>query len=208
MGEKIMKTIILDTRERNVDFIKYLMNAACEKGYEVQREAIAFGDIKYQNIHVERKEINDLCSSVCEGRMFDQIYQMKANPDYTSIIAISGTYNELWKDNKNKIPHIEGALRQIMAWGIPVMQCKDDVELVDKVLKLFEYDKLVLVPIKRVDKDDKLSLFMSLPNVGRGGAKKLFAKWNNMVELCTATIPELQKVLGPKKGERVYDSLR
>ena len=207
MGEK-MKIITLDTREQNADFIKYLTNTAYEKGYKVELEALPFGDIKYENIVIERKEINDFCGSVCSDRMFNQIHQMKSNPDYSSIIAISGTYDNLWKDNKNKIPHLEGALRQIMAWGIPVMQCSNDVELVDKILKLFEYDKPTSTPIKRVDKDDKLSLFMALPNVGRTGAKKLFSKWSNMVELCAATMLEIQKVLGPKKGEQVYNSLR
>lgn len=202
------KKITLDTREQNDSFIQYLIDAAREKGYNVQLEALPFGDIKYENIVIERKEINDFCGSVCSDRMFNQIYQMKSNPEYSSIIAISGTYDQLWKDNKNKIPHLEGALRQIMAWGIPILECKDDIELVDKILKLFEYDKPVSIPVKRVDKDDKLSLFMALPNVGRGGAKKLFSKWTNMVELCAATKEELQKVLGPKKGERVYNSLR
>jgi len=202
------KVISLDTRETDDDFIAYLADAAHAQGYEIHLEALPFGDIKYENIVIERKAINDFCSSVCSDRMFNQIYQMKANVDYSTIIAISGTYNQLWKDNMDKIPRMEGALRQIMAWGIPVMQCGNDEELVDRVLKLFEYSKPVDVPVKRVDKDDKLSMFMALPRVGRVDAKKLFKSWDTMTALCNATRLELQEVLGPKKGADVYNALR
>ena len=49
MGEK-MKTITLDTREQNEDFIKYLTNTAHEKGYEIQLEAIPFGILNIKTL--------------------------------------------------------------------------------------------------------------------------------------------------------------
>lgn len=203
-----MKTIILDTRENDNDFIAYLGDAAQAKGYSVHMEALSFGDIKYEDIVIERKEINDFCSSVCSDRMTNQIFQMKANSDYNSIIALSGTYDQLWRDNKDKIPRLDGALKQIMAWGIPVMHCMNDEELVDRILVLFDYARPIDVPIKRVDKDSKLSMFMALPHVGRKAAKKLMKEYDNMAVLCTATKSDLTKSLGPKKGADVYDALR
>lgn len=204
----MVKTITLDTRESKDEFIAYLADAARAKGYSIHMEALPFGDVKYENIVVERKEINDFCSSICSDRMFNQIFQMKANADYISIIALSGTYNNLWTKNKDKIPHLNGALKQITAWGIPVIHCGNDDELVDRILELFEYAKPIDIPVKRVDKDHKLSLFMALPKVGRKAAKKLMVEYKNMAELCTASKKELQDILGPKKGEDVYNALR
>ncbi len=202
------KTITLDTRENKEEFISYLADAARAKGYGIHMEALPFGDVKYENIVIERKEVNDFCSSVCSDRMYNQIFQMKANQDYSTIIAISGTYDKLWRDNKDKIPRLDGALRQIMAWGIPVMTCQNDEELVDRSLVLFEYARPIDVPLKRIDKDGKTSLFTALPKVGRENAKKLIKEFDNMVLLCNASKKELQDVLGPKKGEDVYNALR
>jgi ERCC4-type nuclease len=202
------KVITLDTRENKDSFIAYLTDAANVRDYSIYLEALPFGDIKFENIIVERKEINDFCSSVCGNRMYEQIAQMKANLDYASIIALSGTYNNLWKNNKDKIPVLNGALQQIMAWGIPVMHCQSDEELVDRVLTLFEYAKPIDVPIKHVTKDTQISLFTALPKIGRKNAKKIQKKYDNMVKLCTIPQEELQEVLGPVKGKDVFNALR
>jgi len=202
------KTISLDTREQKDEFIAYLIDTAHAKGYDVHLEALPFGDIKFENIIIERKEINDFCASVCSDRMFNQIAQMKANPDYVTIIGLSGAYKDLWKDNIIKIPHMEGALKQIMAWGIPVMACMDDKHLVDNMLAIFEHSKPIDVPIKRVEKNKKDSLFMALPGIGRKHGKELIAKYGNMCNLCKASKEELIKLLGPVKGTNVYNAVR
>jgi len=202
------KVITLDTRENKDSFIAYLIDAANKRGYTIQLKALPFGDIQFENIIIERKEINDFCSSVCGNRMYEQLAQMKANLEYTSIIALSGTYNNLWKNNKDKIPALNGALMQILAWGVPVMHCISDEDLVDRVLNVFEYSRPIDVPIKHVTKDTQISLFAALPRVGRKNAKKIQKKYNNMITLCTIPKEELQTLLGPVKGEEIFNALR
>jgi ERCC4-type nuclease len=51
-------------------------------------------------------------------------------------------------------------------------------------------------------------LFLALPKVGRKAAKKIRKEYNSMVTLCTIPKDELQALLGPKKGEDVYNALR
>lgn len=200
--------ITLDTRENKESFISYLADTAKTNGYEVHMEALPFGDIQYGNIIVERKELNDFVSSITSDRMWSQIFQMKSNPDVTSIILVSGGYSKLWKQNKDKIPQIEGAFIKIMTLGIPLRCFETDNQLVDFTLKLFEHSKPLETPIKRIQKDHKTSLFMALPHVGRVASKKLMSEYDNMVELCEASKKELQEILGPKKGLDVYDALR
>lgn len=202
------KVITLDTRESNESFIAYLMDTSATLGYTVQLKSLYFGDIGFENIIVERKEINDFCSSICDNRIHDQIAKMRANTDYVSIIAISGTYGNLWKNNMDKIPSINGTFKQITAWGIPIIHCRDDNDLVDKVLELFKYAKPVDTPIKHVEKDTQISLFTALPNIGKKNAKKIQKEYHDMVTLCDASKKELQSLLGPVKGETVFNALR
>jgi len=202
------KIIYLDTRENNDEFISYLVENAESRGYTVKLEALPFGDIRYENIVIERKEVNDFASSVCSDRMVNQIATMKANCDYNSIIALTGTYRDLWKNNVDKIPRMEGMKKQILAWGIPFIHCLTDEELVDRAFELFEYASIIDVPVKRVNKDSKLSMFMALPHIGRKNAKKIIKSYKNMVELCEADEKSLRKILGEKKGKIIFEALR
>jgi ERCC4-type nuclease len=49
---------------------------------------------------------------------------------------------------------------------------------------------------------------MALPGVGRKHGKLLMSKYDNICELCGSPKKELQKILGPKKGETIYNALR
>ncbi len=203
-----MKTILLDTRESNDIFVSLIADKAKEKEFDVIMRALPVGDIQYGNIIIERKEINDFVSSICGDRMWDQIYQMKLNPMISSMIFLSGGYEKLWKDNKDKIPTIEGAFFRILSTGIPLKRFDTDENLVDFALQLFEYAAPLNVPIKRVEKNKKDSLFMALPGVGRKNSKILRSEYRNICELCEASEKELQVLLGPVKGKSVYNALR
>lgn len=203
-----MKTIYLDNRESDDKFISYLVDTAKLMGYDTISSTLEFGDINFQNIYIERKQCNDFCSSVCSNRLWEQAYKMKMNKDYISIIIISGSWDKLWKNNLDKIPQMEGAIIQLLAWGIPVLRVEDDTELVDQVLNLFKHSKPMEVPIKHIVKDGKISMFLALPGIGRKNGKVLMDEYDNMCELCEASKKELQIILGPKKGSMVFDALR
>lgn len=203
-----MNTIYLDTRETNHNFVASLIDSSIEMGYDIKMNSLEFGDIKYQNIHIERKQCNDFCSSVCSNRLWDQAYKMKINKDYVSIIIISGGWDELWKDNLDKIPQLEGAIVQLLAWGIPVIRVRNDIELINKTFEIFAHSKPIDIPIKRVEKDIKSSIFRALPGVGEKNSKVLMSNYGNICELCEASQKELQLLLGPKKGKDIYDALR
>ena len=204
----MVKTIILDTRESSSTFVSLLADKSRENGLDVVMRALPVGDIQFENIIIERKSSNDFCSSVCSTRLWEQAYNMKENKDYTFIIIISGGWDTLWKDSMDKIPALEGAITQLIAWGIPVLRVDDDEKLVDVTLKIFEHSKPIDIPIKHVIKNKKDSMFMALPGVGRTLGKALMKKYDNICELCEASAGDLKKILGPKKGQIVFDTLR
>lgn len=203
-----MKTIYLDTRESSDLFISYLVDTSEKNGYETKLSTLEFGDINFQNIYIERKTASDFCSSVCSDRLWEQAYKMQENKDYTSIIIISGGWDKLRKDDFDKIPQLEGAIIQLLAWGIPVLRVEDDKELVDQTLKIFKHSKPIEVPIKHVEKNKKISMFLALPSIGRKNGKVLMDEYDNMYKLCEASKKELQILLGSKRGSMVYDALR
>jgi ERCC4-type nuclease len=204
----MVKFITLDTRESNSTFVSLLADKARENGFDVVMRALPVGDIQFENIIIERKEANDFCSSVCSTRLWEQAYKMKENKDYTFIIIISGGWDTLWKDSIDNIPALEGAIVQLYAWNIPVLRVDDDEKLVDAALKIFEHSKPIDIPIKHVVKNKKDSMFMALPGVGRTLGKVLMKKYDNMCALCEASAGDLKKILGPKKGQVVFDTLR
>ena len=203
-----MKTVYIDSRESDSDFVAYFIDNAMARGYNVRSSALIFGDLCCENVYIERKTVNDFCSSVCSDRLWTQLFSMKQNPEYSGIVMISGTWDDLWRDNKDKIPALEGAITRILALGIPVIRVTNDEELVDKTFKLFEHSQPLEVPIKRVEKNKKDSLFMALPAVGRKNAKVLLEEYGCIRELCEASKKELQVLLGPKRGTDIYNALR
>jgi ERCC4-type nuclease len=205
-----MKIISLDTRENNNKFITFLADISKGKGYDLHMETLSFGDIQCGNIIIERKEINDFYSSITSDRMWEQIAHMKANNEYVSIIMISGRLQDLREVDDIKVNVIMGALKKITALGIPHVWVQNDNELVFKALEFFSYAESNedFVPIKRVEKNKKDSLFMALPHVGRKAAKKLIKEFDNIETLVHASEKEIQAVVGPKKGSDIFKALR
>ncbi len=205
-----MKKILLDTRENDNKFITFLADASKVEGYDVHITTLPFGDIQYNNIIIERKEINDFYSSINSDRMWEQIAHMRANNEYASIIIVSGRVQELHEVDDKKINRITGAMKQVVACGIPLIWVQNDNELVVKALEFFKYaiSNEEFVPIKRVEKNKKDSLFMALPHVGRKAAKKLIKEFDNMETLVHASEKEIQTVIGPKKGSDIFKALR
>ena len=205
-----MKQILLDTRENDNKFITFLADESKRSGYDIKMTTLPFGDIQCGNIIIERKEINDFYSSVTSDRMWTQIAHMKANNEYSSIIIVSGRLEEIHDVDKTKINVVVGAMKKITASGIPLVWVLTDKELVAKTLDFFSYavSNEDFVPIKRVEKNKKDSLFMALPGVGKKAAKKLIKEFDNIETLVHASKKEIQDVVGNKKGADIFDALR
>ncbi len=202
------KVVYIDSRESDSKFVAYFIDSAMARGYDVHSTALIFGDLCCENIYIERKAAPDFCASVCSDRLWSQLYTMRENPEYASLVIISGGWDQLRKDDMPKIPQLEGAIKKILALGIPVIRVANDEELVDKAFDLFEHSRPLDIPIKRVEKDQKTSLFLALPGIGRKNGKKLMSKYKNMCELCEASEKELGIVLGLVRGSMVYKALR
>lgn len=63
--------IKMDDREQGMDVVLELI------GFEVEKERMLVGDYAFGNVLVERKTIDDFCSSILDGRMEKQVEEMK-----------------------------------------------------------------------------------------------------------------------------------
>ncbi len=210
--ETYMKEINLDSREKDKNFISYLKTMASKNGYELKVVMLEFGDLNFENIYIERKTPSDFCSSVCSDRLWSQVRKMKENSDYSSLIVISGTWDSLRKEDLKKIPQLEGAINQLHAWGIPVIRVKNDEELVDFALKIFDYSKPIDSPIKKVKKIDGKSIVRSFPGVGKKSMDYIKTKFDTVLDFLSfvtyATEKDIQSTFGKAKGTRIFNALK
>jgi len=77
-------TVICDDREpKSMDMI-----ADTVEGITFERKRLKTGDYIYENICVERKEINDFCGSIMDGRLESQVKKMKEDFPHNFIIVV------------------------------------------------------------------------------------------------------------------------
>lgn len=201
-----IKTITIDVREPS-SFVEKFSSIAKERGFEIKIGTLDFGDFKCGNIIIERKEINDFAASVTSDRMYSQLFRMKENPSYSSIVLVYGNYEDLnWK-NKDKIPNIKGGEYKILRMGIPILFLSNEDSFIDITLKLFEYSEDMDIPIKKIKKDGTMSTFRALDGCGKKTADILQKKYKCLGNLTRASKEEIQELIGNKVGERVYNSL-
>ena len=79
-----MITVICDDREpKSMDAIALTVG-----GIEFERKRLKTGDYVLGECCVERKEINDFCSSIIDGRLESQVEKMKRDFKYSYIIVV------------------------------------------------------------------------------------------------------------------------
>jgi len=203
-----MDKIFLDTRESDSEFVNLFISEARKQNYNVEILALPIGDLQYQNIIIERKEINDMYSSIIDNRLWDQIANMRNNPDYACIIALSGRIQDLWNVDDTKIDVLMGSQKRIMAMGMPLMWCSGDRELIIRSLDLFNYASPIDKPIKRIQKNSSMSIIRAIPGIGIKNGKILKEKYKNVCGIVHCTEEELKKTIGPAKGSKVFAALR
>lgn len=203
-----MREVILDTREKDKAFVAFMTHFAEVYESKIIRKALPFGDIACGNMIIERKEINDFASSLTSPRLWEQVQKMLENKDYISTIIISGTEDNLAQRNLKTIPALRGSIAKIIKLRIPVLTVKDDRALSAMSFAIFEQSDDIDIPIKHVKKNDSMSIFRSLPGIGRKNGEILENEYRNICGLVQATEEELQEKIGEKKGTKVYKALR
>ena len=93
-----MKILCDDREPKSMDVFAQMTG-----GIEFERKRLKTGDYVCGNICVERKEINDFCASIIDGRLESQVKKMKRDFKYNYIIVVGRVKDRTSEINENCI---------------------------------------------------------------------------------------------------------
>jgi Fanconi anemia group M protein len=190
--------ISVDYREKTSGLIDLLKR----EDIEIEVKKISYGDyVINDSITLERKTAKDFLISIVDGRLFNQLSNLKRHCIYP-ILVIEG--NPFKTDFGFEDTAIRGALVSTQAiWYIPTIfsRCKEDTRDIFLMIGRQEEACLDLVPLrggyrrKRL-KSKQLFILQGLPKVGPAMAKKLIGYFGSVSNVMNATVEDLMEVEG------------
>jgi DNA excision repair protein ERCC-4 len=203
--------ITVDYREKASGLIDLLKN----EDIIIEVKKVSCGDYIINNpITIERKPAKDFLISIIDGRLFNQLSNLKkycTNP----ILLIEGNPFKTGLNFENMA--IKGALISTQAiWYIPVIFSRSKEDTKDIFMMISRQDKSYtdVVPLrggyrpKRL-KSKQLYLLQGLPQGGPMLAKRLIEHFKSVSKIMNASIEELTEVegIGLVFAEKIRDVL-
>ncbi|MEM3799484.1 MAG: ERCC4 domain-containing protein [Thermoprotei archaeon] len=199
--------VVVDVRETNSDVASHLSLL----GVKLNMTQLGVADyVVSDDICVERKTVNDFTASILDGRLFEQMLNMRRT--YRKPILIVEGEN-IYSSNLNP-ESIRGALISIAVdYSIPILWSHSTKETAHLIARMAarEQREMGSKPIirdsrKPVDSDQvKEYIVASLPGVDAVRAKRLLRHFGSVLRVFTATIEELESVegIGKKTAEKI-----
>jgi ERCC4-type nuclease len=199
--------VIADDREKNSNVSFYLK----EFGAVVSFKRIEIGDyIISENVCIERKSSSDFVSSIIDGRIFNQVEEMKRNFD-KAVIIVEGRNN----DGRITENAYKGAIASlIMNYDAVVVNVENEKETARMIYFLAkkeqeEFERSVAIKGKKKPKDIKemQQFFLSsLPGVSSVIAKRMLQNFGSVKDIVNAGEKEIESIKGLRKKEakRIY----
>jgi len=205
-------SIVVDFREFNSNTVKELsrMDVA------VVPEQLENGDyVLSDRVGVERKEVNDFLQSMIDGRLFQQLKNLK-NSYVRPMLVLEG--EGLFTTRKISQGAIFGALACIVAdYGIPIIQTKDEKETASLMFSIArrEFGEGRIAGVR----GEKCSMSLSerqqfivegFPNISGVLAQRLLSHFGSIKAIADADVEELVKVkgVGKKKADDIVNTLK
>ena len=205
--------IFVDHREKGSGILKQLVNM----DIDLDLQSLDMADyILSSRCGVEYKTIDDFAQSVIDGRLLDQIKNLKHNFD-KPLLIVEGTA-DLFSARNIHPNATRGMLATVaVSFGVPILFTRDNQDTAE-----------LLVAIAKREQDESGSSFSlhskkplsfnqqqeyvvsSIPNVGPALAKDLLKHFKTIKQIVNSEESDLQKVpkLGPKKAKdirKVFD---
>ena len=206
MDEKIK--IFADNREAGSRIIPIL-----EKRCIVETKHLLVGDyLLSKRVCVERKTTSDFLQSLIDGRLFNQIKELKSNFKNPVIIIEGGTL--FYEDRKIHPNAIRGALASIAVdFSIPILCTQnqlDTAEMLFSIAKREQTDNKRSIAIRGKKKTMSMNdlqeyLIAGLPRISNEKAKKLLKHFGSPEKIFAATEEDLQKAdgIGKKLAKQI-----
>ena len=203
--------IRVDYREKASGLVDLLKN----EDLLIEIKKVPYGDyVINDSITIERKTARDFLVSIIDGRLFNQLSNLKKhclNP----ILLIEGNP---YKTELNFDPMaIKGALLSVQAvWHIPVIfsRSKEDTRNIFLMISRQDETYMDVVPLrggyrpKRL-KSKQLYLLQGLPQIGPLLAKRLIEHFRSVSHVMNASIEELTEIdgIGRVSAEKIREVL-
>ncbi|MFQ5871908.1 MAG: ERCC4 domain-containing protein [Candidatus Geothermarchaeales archaeon] len=202
-------TIAVDHREARSQVVEFL------KGFEVQ---ISLKDLKLgdyvlsDRVVVERKSPADFAASIMDGRLFQQVRNLKDGVSLP-ILIVEGEAREITRRIAEKA--FTGAVASVMLdFDVPVLRTSTPRETALILYSIAHREQVkerrpVSVRLERKpisDAEMMKYLVSGLPNVDVTLAERLLERFGAAEEVFTATEEELMKVKGI--GEKIAEGIR
>lgn len=201
--------VFADFREKASGIIKELV----DMGVSISLRSMEVGDYQLSTrVGIEYKKVPDFVDSIVDGRLLDQIKDLKQNFE-RPIIIVEGD-EDIYSQRKVHPNAIRGMFATItVSYGIPVLQTKTSKETA----------ALMAVIAKREQdpefgefnphgsrkpmsiKEQQEYIVSSLPGIGPTLAKPLLKKFGTIREFMNANVSELKDVdkIGEKKANEI-----
>ena len=203
--------IVIDEREKKSG-IPNLLTAI---GIKTEIKTLQIGDyIVGPETVVERKSIQDLISSVFDGRLFDQCSRLKEhfqNP----ILLVEGNVDEIESITENPLVFY-GALSTVaIDFKIPIIPTPNASHTAKLLVSLCSKKESIKGPfLKKIKKSNniqkqQLSVLCSLPGIGEKTAIRILEKYDSPFIALSATSKELGKIpgLGETRAKKIKSML-
>ncbi|OQA31311.1 MAG: excinuclease ABC subunit C [archaeon ADurb.Bin336] len=171
-----------------------------------------------KDVCVERKTIEDFLNSMIDGRLFNQLNNLRQN--YTKpLVIIEGNQTELFTLRNIHKNSILGALTSItLDFQVPILNSTDSKETAQILYVIAKREqktnnKEVRLRVGRKGltlSEQQRFIIEGLPLVGPNLAKSLLEKFGSIKNIVNANEKELQEVenLGKKKARLIQKVLR
>ncbi|MBW2977035.1 DEAD/DEAH box helicase [Candidatus Woesearchaeota archaeon] len=208
VGDKVK--IFADYREKGSGIIKELV----ELDADLKLDALQADYILSSRVGVELKTSEDFVQSIIDGRLLQQIKNLKSNFE-RPLLVIEGV-EDIYSVRNVHANSIRGMLAAIaVSYGVPILYTKnfkDTAQLLSIIAKREQEDTgkdFSLHPEKKnlSIREQQEYIISSLPGVGSGLAKPLLKYFKSVKNVVNAEQKELEKVekIGKKKAERIKD---
>jgi DNA excision repair protein ERCC-4 len=200
--------IVIDERERKSGIPKLLQTI----GVNAEIKTLPVGDyiVSHETI-VERKSINDLMSSIFDGRLFDQCNRLKEHFQFP-VIVVEGNVDEI---SENPLVFY-GALSTVAVdFKIPIIPTPSASHTAKLLVSLASRKDASKGPfLKKIKKSNdiqkqQLLVLSSLPGVGEKTAIRMLEKFGTPLKVLSTSTVDLAKIpgLGESRAKKIKKML-